>query len=469
MTEAPYTRGLAEYIAASRFEDLSKAIVDHAKMLVLDTVGVGVYGASLPWSERLRATAEAMEAPGRASVWCTPLAFSAPTAAMINGTAVHAFELDDIGPGGHNGSVTMSSAVAIGQHTGRMTGADLINAIVVGIETAARVSNCVGRVPHEGLGFHGPGIFGTFASVASASRALGLSADDTVHALGHAGQQAASLMFTHHGGMGKRLLAGQAARAGTFGALLAQNGFTNADNVFEAEYGGFPSAHTGNQRPPKYDLTELTKELGKTYHTAKVRFKMWASRVPNHGTLEAIRHLRKEHPIPADQVKEVRIRLGRGYLQNVAWAYTPTTPTSAQLNLYYVTAIMLLENDVFTGQFSEEKIRDPKVLELIKRISITHDPQMDGTGYAEGNPVEIELTDGKVLSAWGKVRGDAQNPVHYEDVVEKFRKVTAGHLDAARQDQIIETCERLERVQDIGELLEPLRGGGGSSAGRKSR
>ncbi len=66
-------------------------------------------------------------------------------------------------------------------------------------------------------------------------------------------------MFTHHGGMGKRMLAGQAARAGTFGALLAANGFTNAGNVFEAEYGGFCSAHTGNRTPAAYDLVQLTK------------------------------------------------------------------------------------------------------------------------------------------------------------------------------------------------------------------
>jgi 2-methylcitrate dehydratase PrpD len=404
--DGPYTRALAEYISRSAFTDLPAPLVEHTKLLVLDTIGVGVYGASLPWSERLRATAQAMEAPGRVSVWCTPLQFSAPTAAMINATAVHAFELDDIGPGGHNGSVTLSSALAMAEHKGGLSGAELINAVVTGIETAARVNNCVGRIPHEGLGFHNPGLMGTFASVASASRALGLDADDVVHALGHAGQQAASLMFTHHGGMGKRLLAGQAARAGTFGALLAANGFTNAANVFEAEYGGFCAAHTGNREPPAYDLTQLTKDLGRTYHSAKVRFKMWAARVPNHGSLEGIRQLRKKHPIPAEQVKQVRIRLGRGYLQNVGWAYTPTTITSAQLNLYYVTAIMLLENDVFTEQFTEEKIRDPRVLELIKRISITHD--------------------------------------------------AARRLQPEKQAEIIRLCERLERVEDVCTLIGTL-------------
>ena len=456
--DGPYTRALAENIAGSSFSKLPASVVEFAKRLVLDTLGVGIYGATLPWSDRLRATAQAMEAPGRVSVWCTPLRFSAPTAAMINATAVHAFELDDVGPGGHNGSVTLSSALAIAQHTGKLSGPELINALVTGIEAASRVNNSVGRIPHEGMGFHNPGLMGTFASMTSAACALRLSADDIVHALGHAGQQAASLMFTHHGGMGKRLLAGQAARAGTFAVLLAQNGFTNAPNVFEAEYGGFCAAHTGNRNPPAYDLTQITKDWGSRYDTKRIRFKMWATRVPNHSTCEAIRTIRKTHPAPAHQIRQVRIRLGKGYLQNVGWTYTPTTITSAQLNLYYVCAIMLLENDVFTAQFTEEKIRDPKVLDLIKRISISHDPALDGKSYVEGNPVEIELTDGKVLSAWGKARGDKDNPVHYEDVAEKFAKLTTGQLSHQKQKEIIELCDHLETLPDVSALIAATQG-----------
>jgi len=457
MSDAPYTRALAEYIAGSRYDALPKPLVEHAKLFILDTIGVGVLGTSLPWSERLRATVQATEAPGRVSLWCTPLAYSAPTAAMVNGTAVHAFELDDVGPGGHNGSVTLSTALAIAQHRGALSGPALVNAVVAGIETAARVNESVGRVPHEGLGFHGPGLYGTFASVASAGAALGLDADAMVHALGHAGQQAASLMFTHHGGMGKRLLAGQAARGGTFAALLAANGFTNAPNVFEAEYGGFCAAHTGNRTPPAYALAELTKDLGKVWHTGHVRVKLWATRVPNHATLEAIKEMRRQRPFAAAEVKAVRIRLGKGYMQNVAWAYTPTTITSAQLNLYYVTAIMLIENDVLLDQFTDAKIRDPRVLDVIRRISVAHDASLDGKGYTVGNPVEVELMDGTVLSAWGKARGGHDNPVSRDEIVGKFRKVTARQLDAARQDAIIAICDSLDTAPDVAPLLAALR------------
>ena len=451
---------LAEYIAGARLSDLSPAIVEHTKSFVLDTLGVAIYGASMPWCERLRATAEAMEAPGRAAVWCASARFSAPMAAMVNATAVHAFELDNIGPGGHSGSVTLGSALALAPHVSQagksLTGAALIIALVVVSRPPPVSTTAWGACRMRGGVFMAPAYMAHLPRWRVRRTRWAYPPTRPVHALGHAGQQAASLMFTHHGGMGKRLLAGQAARAGTFAALLAQNGFTNAPNVFEAEYGGFCSAHTGNQCPPKYDLAEITRDLRSHYHTADVRFKMWATRIPNHGTLEAICAMRKQRDFKADDVKALRIRLGKGYLQNVAWAYKPTTITSAQLNLYFVSAIMLLENDVFTAQFTEEKVRDPRVLDLIQRIEITHDPALDGKGYVHGNPVEVELHDGTVLKAWGKARGDTDNPVHMSDIIEKFNKVTYRRLDAAKTANISALCERLDTLDDVSELIDLL-------------
>src|SRR4030081_1470032 len=283
-----YTRGLSEFVANLKFDDLPGDVVERMKLLVLDTIGAGLLGAGMPWSVRMRQTVQDMESPGDASIWGTRLRFSAPTAALVNGTAVHGFEIDDARAGGHNGSVTLTAILPLAQHRGGISGKDVITATTAGIEVASRVGKCVGGIPHTGMGFHGPGLMGTFASAASSAKTLKLTADQGVDTLGHAGQQAASLMFTHHGGMGKRMLAGQAARAGVFGALLAANGYTNAPNVFEAEYGGFPAAHTGNRRPPAYDLTELTRGLGDEWQSRGVNFKMWASRVPNHATLEAI-------------------------------------------------------------------------------------------------------------------------------------------------------------------------------------
>ena len=174
MEDAPYTRGLAEYIAGSRFEDLPKPLVEHVKLLVLDTIGVGVFGASLPWSERLRATAEAMEAPGRVSVWCSPLAFSAPTAAMINGDRGARFRAGRHRPRrpqrlGH-ALLGARDRAAPRQAIGR--GADQRDRHRHRDRRAREPLRRPGAARRHGI--PRPGLFGTFASVASASRALGL-------------------------------------------------------------------------------------------------------------------------------------------------------------------------------------------------------------------------------------------------------------------------------------------------------
>jgi 2-methylcitrate dehydratase PrpD len=454
--EGEYTRGLSEFVADLQFEDLPRDVVERIKLLVLDTIGAGLLGAGMPWSVRMRKTVQDMEAPGDGSIWGTHLRFSAPTAALVNGTAVHGFEIDDVGAGGHNGSVTLTSILPLAQHRGGISGKEVITATTAGIEVASRVGKCVGGIPHTGMGFHGPGLMGTFASAGSSMKALRLSADQCVDTLGHAGQQAASLMFTHHGGMGKRMLAGQAARAGVFGALLAANGYTNAPNVFEAEYGGFPAAHTGNRRPPAYDLTELTKGLGTEWQSRGVNFKMWACRVPNHATLEAIRGLRKQHDIAADDIDSVEIRLGKGSYQNVGWAYTPTTITSAQLNLYYVASLMLLENDVFVDQFTGGKISSPRVLDMISRVHVMHDPGMDEYGYS-GTPVKISMRNGTVYETVGHVRGSGgDDPITQADVMTKFRKMTHSFWPKATQDRAISLCENLENLADTTELTSLL-------------
>src|SRR5207253_9327396 len=128
LMEAQYTRGLSEFIADLKFDAIPRDVVETMKLLVLDTIGAGLLGAGMPWSIRMRQTVQEMEGPGDASIWGTRLAFSAPTAALVNGTAVHGFEIDDVGAGGHNGSVTLTSVSPLGQHRGSILGKDIITA-----------------------------------------------------------------------------------------------------------------------------------------------------------------------------------------------------------------------------------------------------------------------------------------------------------------------------------------------------
>lgn len=450
-----YTAELAEFVAGLKFESLPPAVVEHARLLALDTFGCGLLGSRMPWSRILLETLRDAEGAGDALVWGTDVRLSAPSAALVNGTAVHGFELDDVGPGGHNGSVVLTSALALADHFGGVSGKDLVTATVAGIEVAARVQECVGRTPQVRNGFHGPGLLGTFGAAAAAAKVLGLNREQVVHAFGHAGQQAAGLMAVQHGGMGKRLLAGKAAHSGVLSALLAARGFTNVPNIFECEYGGFCSAFCGGQ--PVYDLGKLVKGLGQEWFTPRVLFKMWACRVPIHPPLEALRSLRRQHPLPPEDVEQVTVWLDEGAVKAVGFPWTPTTVTSAQLNLAYCCAVFLLEDDVSVGQFTEAKLADPQVLALAARVKAVHDPALEGgPGLGRRARVEVRLKDGTVLAATGTVRGGPENPVTRADVEAKFRKLTRDILDGAGQDRLIAACGRLDALADAAELTALL-------------
>jgi aconitate decarboxylase len=452
-----HTRAIGEYIARSGSEPLPDDVRDKAKMVVLDALGCGLLGSRMPWTDRLVATLRDTEPPGPALVWGSDARFSAAYAAMANGTSVHGFELDDVGAGGHNGSVTVTSALALAQSGYSVSGSGLLRAIVTGIEVAARVEACCDDIPRTHMGFHGPGLWGVFASMGTSATIMGLTAEQSVNAIGTAAQQAASLMGTQGGGMGKRLLAGKAAHSGVLAAQLAAHGFTNVDNIFECGYGSFPSAFCGGR--DDFNLDELDKGFGDIWLTRGVNFKLWACRVPIHPSMEAIKALRRQDPLDPSNVEHVRIALPIGSFRAVGFPYKPTTVTSAQLNLQYCAAIMLLENDVFLPQFSDAKIAAPEVLAMVDRIEVVHDPELDrvmGDKISPETRVEVTLRDGRTLSATGRLRGTSGDPVSREEIVDKFRKTSGGVLDRVAQDQIIAVCDDLERIDDARALLAPI-------------
>jgi len=438
------------------FDDIPASVVEHAKLMVLDSVGCGLLGAGLPWSVRLCAALQAVEAPGDASVWGTHVKLSAPSAALANGTAVHGFELDDFGTG-HNGAVVLTAGLALAEHRGGVSGKELLTAVVAGAETANRVLNCLGREPQVAMGFHVPSIVGTFAATAAASRVLGLSGGQVVDALGHAGQQTAGLMAVQHGGMGKRLLAGKAAQSGTLAAVVAGAGFTNVRDIFECEYGGVCTAFSGGRKT--YRLEALVAGLGTDWYTPRAHFKMWACRVPIHPTLEALSALRRDHPFAVDDVARIRVWLNEGAYKAVGFPWVPTTVTSAQMNLRYCVSMLLLEHDVFVDQFTDAKLTDPRLLDLTERIETIHEPALDAAGAKPQREtrVEVHLRNGGVHRAVGVTRGGAEHPVRPAEVVAKFRKVASRCVPDHVQSGVLDLAARLETLTDVAPLLSLLR------------
>ena len=257
------TRALAEFAAGVQFDAIPAEVIARMKTSFLDSVGCCLFGATLPWTQRVQAMIEEEGARPVASIFGTGRRTSVAGAVLVNATAGHAFELDDIHKESilHAGSIATPVVVNLGEMTGRASGRTLLTAMTTGYEIGTRVGNAATM----GLffrGFHPQGASGVFVAAAAAGRMLNLDADHMQHALGIVGSQAGGLMAAQEGAMVKRFHSGRAAQSGVYAAFLAQRDFTGISDVLEAGYGGYLSSYSN--KPNAARVTVTTRD-GRTY------------------------------------------------------------------------------------------------------------------------------------------------------------------------------------------------------------
>jgi 2-methylcitrate dehydratase PrpD len=296
-----------------------------------------------------------------------------------------------------------------------------------------------------------------FSAAAGAARAMRLDVDRTVHALGIAGTQASGLMAAQYGSMVKRMHAGRASQSGLYGALFAAEGFTGIVDVLESPYGGFCT--TFSRSTDRFDLEELVAGLGATWQTIGVALKFYSCVASNHTTLDALRSMREERPIEAKEVERIVVHGSRATVEHVGWKYVPQGLTSAQMNLPYCVATLLLEGDCFVGQFREKDIADPRRLALAQKVEVRADPEITAKGskYRHAVRVEVHLAGGGVLERAMEVpRGSEPNFASEAQVVAKFEKLAAHALKRAQLAQLRDAVLEMEQLKDASRIAKLL-------------
>ena len=453
-TANPYTHRIAEFVAGLRYEDVPTEVLQRIKLLMLDALGCALYGADLEWCRILQDILGGLDTSATCTVWGTGRRLSAPHAALVNGTQVQGFELDDVHRAGvlHVGAVVLPALIAIAEGRPGITGREFLTAAVAGYEVGPRVGLCMGP-EHIGQGWHSGATLGVFSAGAAAARGLGLDTDRTVHALGIAGTQASGLMAAQYGAMVKRMHAGRASQSGLYGALLAEGGLTGIVNVLESEYGGFCTTFSRSQ--DRFDLAQLTAGLGETWQTMGVALKFYACVGSNHTTLDALRDMQRERPFGPAGVDHILVRGSQVTMDHVGWPYEPQGLTSAQLNLPYCLATYLLEGDCFVDQFTEAMVADPARIALSRKVSVAHDAEITAKGayYRHMVHVEVHLTDGTILRRTVEApRGSEHSFASEADIVEKFEKLAIKALPRPQVERLRDAMLGLESLPDAAEL-----------------
>ena len=454
----PYTGGIARFVSGLQYDAIPTEVRERIKLLMLDSLGCALYGSHLEWCRILQDTLTRVDQTRDCAVWGTNLRLSAPHAALVNGTEVQGFELDDVHRAGvlHVGAVVLPALVSIAETRGHLSGRDFITAAVAGYEIGPRVGLCMGP-EHIGQGWHSGATLGVFSAAAGAARGLGLDVEKTVHALGIAGTQSSGLMAAQYGAMVKRMHAGRASQSGLYGALFAENGLTGIVNVLESEYGGFCT--TFSRSTDRFNLDELTAGLGTTWQTMGVALKFYSCVGSNHTTLDAIRELQAQRPFGPADIDRIEVHGSQVTMDHVGWKYEPQGLTSAQLNLPFCVATWLIEGDCFVEQFTDAIVADPARMALAEKVVVFHDEAITARGakFRHMVRVRVVLKDGATLECTKEyARGSERNFSSADDIVEKFEKLASHAFDRPQVEALRDAMlglEKLENARTVARLL----------------
>jgi len=426
MADTDVTRQLAAMAAGLRYEDIDEDAKAVARQCLLDWFGVTLAGASEACTAIVAEEAEDQGGHPQATLVGRGVRLASRQAALVNGTASHAHDYDDVNMA-LSGHATVAVAGGLIAFAERMdaSGRDLLVAFVAGHETACRVGALV-NPSHYAMGFHATATAGTFGAAAACGRLIGLDADQMARAFGIAGTMAAGLK-SQFGTDCKPFHAGRATEAGMMAATMAQRGFSSRGDILDCEQ-GFAATHGTDFRAD----AAVDDAPGGGFHVRNNLFKYHAACYLTHAGIECGQKLRTEHGISADEIASVRFRVDR-WADRVCNIPEPATGLETKFSLRMTAAFALAGVDTAgMTSYDAANAADPGLCGMRDRI-------------------EVELVDDKPQT-WSEL----------EFTLHDGRKLTVEHDSGIPAPDVAEQGERIEHKFRM--LAEPVIGGNRAGA-----
>lgn len=451
------TQYVVDYIVASRFEAIPPQALAVAKGAMQDCVGVALAGARQPAGAIPREWARQSAGTGRATVWGGDFKTSPHDAALVNGTAAHALDYDDVTWGliGHPSVSLVPAVFALGEALGA-SGRDVLHAYVVGFEVMAKLGRTT--QPRHSLdgGWHATGTIGAFGATAACCKLLGLDAERTAHALGIV-YSMTSGNVSNFGTMCKPLHAGLAARNGVEAALWAQAGFTSLPHPFD----GPRSFHAVYSRDLPADMAPLA-ELGKSYELVVrgVVIKPYPCGVALHPAIDAVHALKQEHKFDPDDVVSGEAGVTKYTFDKLCYL-VPHTGLEAKFSMPYTIARAILDDKVGFDTFTDRLVRDERAQALTRRIGMYVHDGIESSWKMGSRPVNVrlKLADGRTLERQVDIsKGNPEVALTPAELNVKFEDCARLCLNPFATRAAAQALQTIESISAIAELTSHLGG-----------
>ena len=442
---------LAEYAEHELTAPLADDVRHHAKRALIDWFAALLPGAVLPPATLLAEALEDELGHGNAIVYGRNQRASLRAAALINATAAHSIEFDDIFRDAvyHPGCPTIAAALATAQARNR-TGDALLRAIVIGYEISTRLGVAV--QPSHYKYWHTTGTIGTFGAAAATAATLRLDAARIAHAIATAGTFAAGLQQAFRSdAMSKPLHAGHAADAGAMAALGAARGVTGALDVLEGE-AGFGAAMSDHP-----DWSKATDGLGSRYNITAMTFKNHGCCGHTFAAIDAALALKAAHGFDASDVERITVG-GYKATRDVTGRKSVSTPFEGRFSTPFTVATALVHGSVRLAAFEPDRLRDPDVQALTQRIDVIVDPSCDAAFPARRSAVlDVVLKDGRRLHHYQATRkGDPDAPLTDSELTDKFHELVDPVIGGRAAMSLLGELWGIDQLKDARTGLCPI-------------
>jgi 2-methylcitrate dehydratase PrpD len=451
LSAASVTEALARFAVALRLEAVPSAVVDHAKLCLLDFAGATLAGAKAPAAQPLGEFVRGQGGAPEGSVWGFGCRAPAALAALVNGAVGHHLELDDGHILGHvhPGATLIPAAFALAEGR-RATGRDLLTAIVAGYEIVIRVGRGIAASAMYDRGYHGPGLFGAFGAAAAAASVLRLDADRAADGLGNCCLTPAATFQAFKEGAGvKDLYCGWPAMTGTLAAQFAAAGISGPRQLLEGRLG------LARAVADRHDLGSITADLGQAWLLPTAYIKRHSACSFAHTMIDALLDLTAAGPFRPEAIQRITVFTHRFAAE--LNEQTPATLTAAKSSLPFCAALAATRGHALLTDFTAEALADPELLALAARTTIAMDPGLDARHSAreDRRPARVEITfaDGRRLTAAREIaRGWAEDPMTPEEIRGKFTALVEPGYGPERARTILAAAEGLESLDDVTSL-----------------
>lgn len=447
---------LIDHIARTGFDDLDAQTIDCCKKLILDTLGVAFPGRRAPGCPEVVDLLSVWQTDRGAAVLLSGIQAPPPLAAMANSTMMHAMDFDDTLDASalHTFVNVLPAALAAVEPRGKVSGKELIAALVVGVDLVCRISLAIERP----LSWIRTATCGGFGAAAAAAKILGLDREAIFNTLGVVyGQTSGNAQGLIEGRLVKRMQPGFAASAGVLSAFLASRGITGSRRFLTGPYGFYPLYEQG-----AFDPAPVTDNLGTHQSIVDLSIKPYPSCRMTHASIDAALALR-DRTGPAGSIERIDVSVASMAAEMVGKPFRIGTDpqVDAQFSIPYTTACALVRGDVFLEDFETDAIADSTVMDLAKRVQVAADPDLAAKDILPAR-MSIVRKDGTVVSEAVPVPlGNPQNPMTADQCRRKFVKCidfSGIAMEESACGELSAMIENLESLADIRDLVRLMAG-----------